>query len=647
MIPQISVVKVRKVTKVASSATVCDVKVAGNANLFVSADKNSENYILAHNCAFDVQGPFGIHLQQQKEADTQRMCAEDSYGDHYRRFMLLQMSNIIHDFSHMEQVGVHVDLPYLLGLMQKDSIINKRIQEFEAEFYALPSVKKANKLICERAKTQANGLFGKVDSWLFKFATAKHMHCLFFEVLELEPISYGVPDKKTGEPTPSIGKEFQLAYKAKFKEVELLERISKLKHLKSSFIEAFYKKVTESEDGRLDSALRPGFGFFDVVSGRSNSFNPSLQQTPTRTAEAKFIKRMFIAAFKKFIMKLDFSAHEVRCWSYAGQDFKLGGLFKIGRQMRMDYMRTADPSLPAKIKLEGDLHRVNVARFFKVDLKTIAPEELEKKRDSVKAIVFGAIYGRSVRSIAKATGMPVKDTQKSYDMFFKEYHVAGDWLKWASDTGRTYLHTHSFIGRKRNLWGFLTGVNQIMAANERQAMNSPIQGVAADLAHTANRIFTLEWQKVCRKFGWVSDESLTLPNYIDVMVHDSSRSEVDWDKFMACVQVANWSYTTGTELYYRKYFGVEFTCPLEIEFEFGPDDSHLKKWDWSWPGLQKILREGLEVMKAEIHPDVDVDEAFKIMYEDWEDSKIRKHLDTKYPWWGSEEYNADHGLTLA
>lgn len=92
-----------------------------------------------------------------------------------------------------------------------------------------------------------------------------------------------------------------------------MQRIGKLDKLKSSYINSFYRKISESEDGRVDGRLRPGWGFWEVVTGRGNSFQPSLQQIPQRSAESKYIKRMFTAKRNHLILKLDESAHEVRC----------------------------------------------------------------------------------------------------------------------------------------------------------------------------------------------------------------------------------------------------------------------------------------------------------------------------------------------
>jgi DNA polymerase I-like protein with 3'-5' exonuclease and polymerase domains len=531
-------------------------------------------------CSFDSQGSWALHECQIEEASTQRMC-NTSYGDHFLHFVLTQMNNNIHMFSHMEQRGSFIDLPYLLNMMRPDSPIKVAIVQQMKDINLLPEVKATNDLLVKEARLPSNGLFGKVNRWLFDLSKTDHKLKLFFDVLKLKPVVFGKPTAAYPEGQPGIGKAFQEVYKKKQPAVQALERIGKLQKLMNSYVISFYRKISESADGKRDSRLRPRFGFFDVVTGRGNSFSPSLQQIPTRTAEAKYIKRMFCAKPRQLMIKLDFSAHEVRGWCISAGDSKLAKLFRAGRDLRLQFFKTFDPSLPQRIKIEGDLHRINVALFFSIDLKTVAMDVLEALRDAVKAIVFGSIYGRSVGSIAKSINKDKKETQIIYDKFFDTYRVAKRWLEWAVSTSITYLHTHSIFGRKRNLFGYLSGVEMLMAAMDRRGMNSPIQGLGADIAHTSARLFTLHLEKVCL------DLKIVEPGYrepitgVEVMVHDSTRFCVDYEYVLLCMQLASWCYTTGAELYYKEHFGTDFTCPLEIEFELGFDESATRKFNWA------------------------------------------------------------------
>ena len=489
-------------------------------------------------------------------------------------------------------------------------------------------MKNTNAYLARANKLQDSGLFGKVNHKVFDLGKMAHVQHWFFKELKLKPLAHGV----SGEP--STGKLFQAAYKD-VPEVAIFKRYKQLLHLKRSFIVPFYKKVTESSDGMIDSRIRPSYGFASVVTGRSNSYKPSLQQIPSRTPETKYLKRGFSAgsidpSAHKILIKLDFNTHEIRMWADTSLDKALGNQFLKARAKRIEYMKTNNPDLPAKIKLM-DLHRINVGLFLEVDIATMDPAILEAERDLIKAVVFGSIYGRSVRSIARATKRSEEDIENALSKFFTIYKKGGDWLESMKEFAQEHLWSYSIIGRRRNLYGYLTGIPRIIAANSRQAANSPIQGLGADVAHLANRVFTLEWLKVCKKQGWMESYGTKLPNCIEVMVHDSSRTAANLAQACACMQVLNWSYTIGVEKVLSKVFGMPMVCPLEIEFEIGPSEAHMKKWDWSFKSLKKILMDSLDTAQAEgIYKVTKADR--EDIWANWYKSDLRKEMDTTYPW---------------
>ncbi len=572
-------------------------------------------------CAFDVVSIHAIHRQQQRIAASQ----QGNYLEDYRRFCLTQMSAIVHDFSHMVEKGVPTDVDYLVKLLSPNSPINETLRKLALGFRDIDSVKKANKQLA--ADVQTNGLFGKVNPWVFDPDKPEHIQHWFFTTLALDPVAY----TKTGAST---GKALQTAYKD-IPDVAHFTRYRKIKHVKTAFVSPFYKHVVNSEDGKLDYRIRPGYGFWRVVTGRSNSFSPSLQQVPQRTEEAKLLKKAFVAGKKgekRVVIKLDFNTHEVRGWAIAAVDKRLGERFVVGRRMRQQYMETEDESLPKQIKLL-DLHRQNVALFWAMNIAEADPKVVEDYRDQVKAIVFGSIYGRSVASIARALGKTVEETQKVYDMFFSTYKKGGEWLEKTQHNALQSMMAVSPITRRRNLYGYLTGSQAIIAANSRQAINSPIQGFGADIAHLASRLYTLELVKLYETFGW--EVNIDDFENIEVMVHDSSRTSAAIEKSLACTQLLNWVYTTGVEKYMLETFDLRLVCPLEVEFEIGCNDAALSKWDWSMSGLKKILVKALQDNEV-----ADAEDVVNTYWHTWGKSKEKKYMDKHYPWF--EWVNGDN-----
>ena len=254
----------------------------------------------------DVQVMIAIQEQQMKRANNILHVDDKPYTKDYHRLMLTQLSSMIRVMSIMKYRGNTIDIEYLLSLLRPDSPISSKIDELTKEFYELPEVKKASKLLNEDKGAPSGGLFGQSFS-SFNLSKKAHLQTLFIDVLGLEPLRYG----KSGDP--SFDKMFLKTYEEENRSVAIINDLNKLGKLKSSYIDAFYGHVEESHDGRIDKRLRPDFGYTGVVTGRSNSSKPSFQQIPEHSADAKIIKRMFISPPMVLPFEADYSAHEVRC----------------------------------------------------------------------------------------------------------------------------------------------------------------------------------------------------------------------------------------------------------------------------------------------------------------------------------------------
>lgn len=626
-------------------------------NPFSKADRSNMESVDLHApgfldyCSMDTQGVFAIHNQQIRRAfnepyDKQNKYANvqvkpetfETYGVPYQRFMLNQMSNNIHMFSHMEHRGVAMDVPFMLSLLAKDSPFNKIVKEEEAKLFAMPNVKKANALLLKREKVPTTSMFGEVNKWIFKLSKPAHKQALFFDILELKPLSYGKQVDEDGNKLGKLDVWFQKAYKD-IPEVAQLTRISKLQKLKSSYIESFYRKMEQSDDGRLDHRLRPSYDFYKVVTGRSNSSDPSLQQIPQRTVEAKYIKRMFCAPKGRLKVKFDYSAHEVRGWSIISGDKPLAEAFHVARNLKaklyqlslkylakpLDKVKKAMEVVVADLKKKGDIHIFNVHFFFN---KWV--EKSDPLRDAIKAIVFGVIYGKGANALAKDIGQTKKYAVNLIDKLFNRFKKGKEWLDWCKEFSAKNLFIYSPIGRKRNLFGYLTGIGMLVAAMERRSQNSPIQGMAADFGHTAARLFDQEWEKVLLKLKYMTLEDTKLPSEIEVMVHDAVYGETPYHLVLIQFQVLQYCAVTGVEKFYNEVFNYKFTVPLEIEFEFGCSDDRMYKHDWTQENLKQCVISALkdQVSDGKLSKD-EAKDAYKSMYSEW--NKHKEYLDKHYP----------------
>lgn len=342
--------------------------------------------------ANDVVSLLHMKAQQILKASKQRI-GEKNYKEYFIRHMLYQMSDTVHSLSHLKEDGSFIDRQYLKFLISNDSPLIQEMKSVEEALKKTPEYKKANQRILGNAGHKSKGLFGSlVQTWALKLSKQSHLRVLFFDIMGLEPTS------QTASGEDSVNKQFISAYKFKNRIAEMYSQYSVVSKLLGTYAKGWFKILTSNKDAITDGHLRPEYSFWDVATGRLATRNPSLQTIPTRSKLAKIIKRMFIAPEGTLLLRFDYSAHEVRVWSYVSGDKILADVFRVGQKLRQKWI--VDPSEENKkaIKEKGDVHIQNVLRFFK---KLV--EKSHPLRDAVKAVVFGVLYGKSAETLGEDT----------------------------------------------------------------------------------------------------------------------------------------------------------------------------------------------------------------------------------------------------
>lgn len=624
----------------------------------------------------DVQSCFAIHEVQTDQAADMRID-DKSYKDAFVKLVLNQFDATVHVLSRMKQAGSSVDREYLGLLAGTNSPLKKLIKESKAELLQFPEIQKANKQLLAASSGQASnkGLFNKVQT-VFNWGKADHKKLLFFDVMELEPVSYS---KKTKQP--KVDKFFIKAYEGDHKVVKKFGGYQKLTKLYSTYVKGWLRVLKQNIDSRTDFRLRPDYAFAPVVTGRLNSSRPSLQQVPARGEVAKYIKRMFIAVPGRMLMKFDYSAHEIRCWSYVGLDKALADAFRQGQKLRQKFRMAQKPeeveAAAKDLKTKGDLHIINCYKFFKKWIEKSNP-----LRDAIKAIVFGTIYGKSVKTLAsdlqkqrigeledkvrenkakyeeaktdddkKAVKKVLKELYDTIDLeekkdwveyaqdivnkLYSEFPAASKWLNWSMDFARENMYTYSPIGMRRNLFGILTEIGGLVAAMMRRAANSPIQGLASQIGVMTARLIEIELWKVFTKFGYIDGDSEDMPVDVTKAIHDALHEEPTYEALMIAIHVTQWVATYGVTKYYEDTYGIKFTIEPEIEMEFGASEAEMYKWNFRDDDLLSILKKCLEDQKK-LGFVKNTDKAMKKILSAYENSDIRKYLHRHYPILGME-----------
>lgn len=582
----------------------------------------------------DVQVMIAIQEQQMKRASNILHVDDKPYTKDYHRLMLTQLSSMIRVMSIMKYRGNTIDIEYLLSLLRPDSPISSKIDELTKEFYELPEVKKASKLLNEDKGAPSGGLFGQSFS-SFNLSKKAHLQTLFIDVLGLEPLRYG----KKGDP--SFDKMFLKTYEEDNRSVAIINDLNKLGKLKSSYIDAFYGHVEESHDGRIDKRLRPDFGYTGVVTGRSNSSKPSFQQIPEHSADAKIIKRMFISPPMVLPFEADYSAHEVRCWGIAADDDVVRQSFLNIHNLIIKYRHNPTEENLKRKETEGDPHKQNYHMFAGVPLDKITKEQ----RQDAKQITFGALYGKGDNALAKDTNKSVEEARKIKKNFFKKFHKGEAWLKRMVTYAQEHLFAVSPIGRRRNLFGNLSGHNAMRAAVQRRAQNSPIQGFASDICFMAADIYARTIHELFKELGVKHKSSKVgssktdityLPTGPNVMVHDSIKAEMPIEYYLLGMHILEWSMTHGVTQYLRETHGVITGVPFDIEFSVGADWSHKDDWDFSANHMEKAIKQTLIDHKA-LYPDnakvqaIDPDKTYAYMVDCYHEQCKQLKLRERFP----------------
>ena len=528
-------------------------------------------------CAADSQYTYAVHEMQLQRAGYMKISTKE-YRPYFERLVKEVYGSIVQQAAEMELCGHKVSIEKLLS-KDGQEIIDRTIREVDAKMRVLPSWKEASKKVGGGNQTS---LFGESADTL-RLSKPDHKRTLFLDVLGLEPLTFS---DKTG--APSIDKAFLAHYAGKVEEARLFLQISEASKLKSTYVEPFVRIVSEDPDGKTDHRIRARYPFTKVVTGRTSSVKPNMQNLPQHSELAKEIKSMFVADEGTLIVKFDFSASEVCWWGTISKDERLCSVFRKMRNLRRRYSDDPTEKNLEILKTEGDVHRMNYSTFSGKPVTEVTKDE----RQTSKVMTFGYIYGKSIYSIARDLDKPNKEMEETFRVFDDKYDKAAGWLRWSRKFSTKNLYTFSPLGRRRNLWGFLVNNEKIRNALERRAANSPIQGISSDNSYITTRILLHDIWKYMDKYKYLKDETV-----MDVkctnMIHDSTSTEPTYEHvYLAVRAIESAAYKAKEHI--RKIFGLRMMVPMTVDVEIGSSSDKMRGWDLTDRGLKEIIHLALK-----------------------------------------------------
>ncbi|MBO5323112.1 MAG: DNA polymerase I [Oscillospiraceae bacterium] len=280
----------------------------------------------------------------------------------------------------------------------------------------------------------------------FNINSTKQLGELLFDKLNLPPVK----KTKTGYST---NVEVLEKLKDKHPIIPAIMDYRMLTKLKSTYAEGLMKVICE--DGRI----RTTFQNLVTATGRLSSTEPNLQNIPVRTDLGAEIRKMFVPKEGYVLVDADYSQIELRVLAHIADDPVMQEAFKSGM----------------------DIHTVTASQVFGV-----APEEVTPlQRRHAKAVNFGIVYGISEYSLSEDIGVSFYEAKNYIDSYLDKYRGVRDYMKQVVANAREQGHTQTLYGRKRYIPELKATNFNIRQGAERIALNTPIQGTAADLIKLA------------------------------------------------------------------------------------------------------------------------------------------------------------------
>ena len=226
-----------------------------------------------------------------------------------------------------------------------------------------------------------------------------------------------------------------------------------LTKLKSTYADGLLKVI--APDGRIHT----NFQMTVTATGRLSSTEPNLQNIPIRRTLGGEIRRMFIAPHGKVLVDADYSQIELRILAHISEDDTMISAFKNGE----------------------DIHRFTASQVFNVAFDDVTPLQ----RSRAKAVNFGIVYGISAFSLAQDISVSAGEAKRYIESYLEKYHGVRNYMKNVVEEAKRDGYVTTLYGRRRYLPELKSTNFNIRSFGERVALNTPIQGTAADIIKLA------------------------------------------------------------------------------------------------------------------------------------------------------------------
>ncbi|MFH1661940.1 MAG: DNA polymerase I [Candidatus Falkowbacteria bacterium] len=357
----------------------------------------------------------------------------------------------------METNGMRIDTNFLAKISSKT---RKKIHELEKKIYKQAGMK-------------------------FNINSTQQLRDVLFEKLEIP--SMNIKRNKTGFST---GADELVKLKDLHPIIKLIQEYRELAKLISTYIDALPKLVNE-KTGRVHTSFNQSV----TATGRLSSTEPNLQNIPVRTELGREIRKAFVADKGYKLVSLDYSQIELRIAAHMSGDKKMIKAFNNN----------------------VDIHRMTAS-----EINQVSPDEVTSEmRRQAKAVNFGILYGQGPRGLSQGADIPYSRAKEFIDQYFLVYNDVKKFIDKTIEHAREKEYVETMFNRRRYLPEINSSVMQVKKSAERMAINTPLQGTAADMIKVA----------MAEIFKTLSPETKMLLQVHDELLFEIKNDEVEkWTK---------------------------------------------------------------------------------------------------------------------
>jgi len=296
----------------------------------------------------------------------------------------------------------------------------------------------------------------QLESKIFEFSgeefnmnSPKQLGEILFEKMQLDPKA-----KKTKTGQYATSEDVLQKLSSKHEIIKHILEYRTYQKLKSTYVDALPSQIDKK-----DNRVHTNFSQTTAATGRLASVNPNLQNIPIRTLRGQQIRGAFVSGEGKKIISADYSQIELRLIAEISGEDNMIKAFQDGE----------------------DIHASTAAKLFKIPLEEVS----KTQRSQAKTVNFGIIYGQGAFALAEQTGLSRSEAKQMIEAYFETYPKLKEYMAEQVSKARQMGYVETILGRKRHLKDINSNNFVVRGHAERNAVNAPVQGSAADVVKLA------------------------------------------------------------------------------------------------------------------------------------------------------------------